>query len=77
MLLRLKHQGFDMSGVTWTHAGQTVLAAFLASTVEFVEALTVILAIGSVRGWRDTLAGAGAALAVLLVIIAVLGSALT
>ena len=66
-----------MSSVTWTHAGPTVLAAFLASTVEFVEALTVILAVGSVRGWRDTLAGAGAALAVLLVIISVLGSALT
>ena len=66
-----------MSGVTWAHVGPTVLAAFLASMVEFVEALTVILAIGSVRGWRDTLAGAGAALGLLLVIVAVLGSALT
>ncbi len=66
-----------MSSVIWTHAGPTVLAAFLASAVEFVEALTVILAVGSVRGWRDTLAGAGAAVGVLLVIVAVLGSALT
>ena len=33
------------------HTGPSVLAAFLASLVEFVEALTVILAAGSVRGW--------------------------
>ncbi len=59
-----------------SHVGPTVLAAFLASTVEFVEALTVILAVGSVRGWRDTLAGAAAAVCVLLVIVAVLGSTL-
>lgn len=61
----------------WGHAGPSVLAAFLASLVEFVEALTVILAVGSVRGWRSALAGAGVALAVLLGIIVVLGSALT
>ncbi len=59
------------------HAGPSVLAAFLASLVEFVEALTVILAVGSVRGWRDAIGGAAAALAVLLIIIVVLGSALT
>ena len=61
----------------WTHAGPSIAAAFGASLVEFVEALTVILAIGSVRGWRDALAGSAAAFAVLLLIIAVLGSALT
>ena len=66
-----------MSGMTWAHAGPTVLAAFLASMVEFVEALTVILAVGSVRGWRDTLAGAVVALGVLLAVVAALGSALT
>ncbi len=59
-----------------SHVGPTVLAAFLASTVEFVEALTIILAVGSTRGWRDTLAGAVAAVCVLLVIVAVLGSTL-
>lgn len=63
--------------IGWTHAGPTVLAAFLASLVEFVEALTVILAVGSVRGWRGALSGAAVALAVLLAIIAVLGTALT
>src|SRR5882757_7286799 len=61
----------------WTHAGPTILAAFLASLVEFVEALTVVLAVGSVRGWRGALSGTGVALLVLLVLIAVLGTALT
>ncbi len=66
-----------MITATWIHVAPTVLAAFLASSVEFVEALTVILAVGSVRGWRDALAGTGAALALLLFIVVVLGSALT
>lgn len=63
--------------ITWTHVGPTVIAAFLASLVEFVEALTVVLAVGVVRGWRGALMGSGAALLVLLCIIAALGPALT
>ncbi len=66
-----------MTETSLAHLGPAVLAAFLASTVEFVEALTVILAVGSIRGWRDTLAGAAAAVGVLLAIVAVLGSTLT
>ncbi|MCB8876060.1 COG4280 domain-containing protein [Acidisoma silvae] len=66
-----------MTHLAWTHIGPSILAAFLASTVEFVEALTVILAVGSVRGWRDALAGTAAALLVLLLLVCVLGSALT
>lgn len=61
----------------WVHAGPSMLAAFLASLVEFVEALTVVLAVGTVRGWRGALSGAGAALMVLLALIAALGPALT
>jgi len=53
-----------------------VLAAFLASAVEAVEALTVVLATGITRGWRSTLIGAGAALLVLAALIAVFGPAL-
>ncbi len=60
----------------WAHLLPTLLASFLASMVEFVEALTVILAVGTVRGWRAALSGSGAALAVLLVLVAVLGPAL-
>lgn len=61
----------------WTHAWPAVLAAFLASLVEFVEALTVVLAVGAVRGWRGALVGAGSALVTLLAIAAILGPALT
>jgi uncharacterized membrane protein len=45
--------------------------------VEFVEALTIVLAAGVSRGWRSALAGMGAATLVLAVIVAVLGPALT
>lgn len=52
------------------------LAAFLACLVEMVEALTIVLAVGVVRGWRSPLLGVGAAAAVLALIVAVLGPAL-
>ncbi len=32
--------------------GAAIAAAFLASTVEVVEAFTIILAVGTVQGWR-------------------------
>ena len=67
--------GFGAGG--WTRFGTTVIASFLASLVECVEALTVVLAVGSVRGWRSALAGAGAALAVLAAVVVVLGPQLT
>jgi uncharacterized membrane protein len=52
-------------------------SAFLASAVEFVEALTIVLAAGVSRGWRSALAGLGAATVTLAVIVAALGPALT
>jgi uncharacterized membrane protein len=54
-----------------------VLSAFLASAVETVEALTIVLAMGLTRGWRSTLIGAAAAGIVLAAIVAALGPALT
>ena len=54
-----------------------VASAFLASAVEFVEALTIVLAAGITRGWRSSLAGLGAATVALAAIVAVLGPALT
>ena len=63
--------------IAWSHMLPPAAAAFLASLVEFVEALTVVLAVGSVRGWRAALTGSGAGVATLLAIIAVLGPALT
>jgi len=63
--------------IDWAHAWPSFAAAFLASIVEFVEALTVVLAVGSVRGWRGALSGAGAALFLLLLVVTVLGPVLT
>ena len=59
-----------------THDLLLFLATFLASGVEAVEALTIVLAVGVVRGWRSPLIGVGAAALVLAVIVAVLGPAL-
>ena len=58
------------------HAAAPVATAFVASAVEAVEAATIVLAAGVVRGWRSSLSGAAAALAVLAVIVAVFGSAI-
>ncbi|MDP9240922.1 MAG: hypothetical protein M3O55_09840 [Actinomycetota bacterium] len=54
-----------------------VLAVFLACTVEAVEALTIVLAVGVSRGWRSALQGVAAGVAALAVIVAALGPALT
>jgi len=54
-----------------------VMSAFLASAVEFVEALTIVLAAGITRDWRSSLVGLGAATVALAVIVAALGPALT
>lgn len=53
------------------------LSVFLASIVEGVEALTIVLAIGTTRGWRSTWYGVGAATVVLAIFVAILGPALT
>ena len=53
------------------------LSAFLASAVEMVEALTIVLAVGVTRGWRSTLTGAGAAAVALGIVVAVLGPAVS
>ena len=62
---------------SWAHAGTAILASFLASLVECVEALTVVLAVGTVRGWRSALAGAGLAVLVLALLVAAIGPALS
>jgi uncharacterized membrane protein len=53
-----------------------VAGTFLASAVEMVEALTIVLGVGVVRGWRSTLIGVGAATIVLAGLVAALGPAL-
>ena len=53
-----------------------VVASFLASAVEMVEALTIVLAVGVTRGWRSANIGVLAALAALAVAVAILGKAI-
>jgi uncharacterized membrane protein len=60
-----------------TSAAVLVIATFLASGVEAVEALTVVLAVGITRGWRSPLIGAGAATLALAAVIIVFGPALS
>ena len=63
--------------MTWLQAAPTITAAFLASFVEFVEAATIVLAVGTVRGWRSALGGAAIAVLVLFAMVLALGPALT
>ncbi len=51
-------------------------ATFIAAFVEFVEALTIVLAMGLTRGWRSALAGTAAAVVALTGFTAVVGYAL-
>jgi uncharacterized membrane protein len=53
------------------------IAVFLACTVEAVEATTIVLAAGTARDWRSAAAGMAVALAVLAIIVAVLGPAVS
>lgn len=61
--------------MTWSSAGLAA-STLLASAVEFVEAFTIVLAMGLTRGWRSTLAGTASALVVLAGVAAVSGYAL-
>ncbi len=62
--------------INWIHIGPSVTAAFLGSLVEFVEALTIVLAVGTVRGWRSALLGTAGGLTVLTALVVLLGPAL-
>jgi uncharacterized membrane protein len=57
----------------WLHSGTGLVTAFLAALVEFVEALTIVLAVGTVRGWRPALLGAAGGTIVLAGLVAALG----
>ena len=61
---------------SYAQAAPAILSAFLASLVECIEALTIVLAVGAVRGWRASLSGAAGAFVLLLVLVAVAGPAL-
>jgi uncharacterized membrane protein len=59
--------------LSWSVATPAIGSAFLASLVEVVEAFTIVLAVGTLRGWRPAAIGTVAALAVLGMLIASLG----
>ncbi|HVC51571.1 MAG TPA: hypothetical protein VND87_06090 [Stellaceae bacterium] len=65
-----------MNFATWSVSAPAVGSAFLASLVEFVEAFTIVLAVGTLRGWRPAMIGAGAGLGVLAGLIAGFGPVL-
>lgn len=62
--------------MSWTHSAPAILASFLASLVEFVEALTIVLAVGVTRGWRAALAGTFTGAIVLAALVLAFGPAL-
>ncbi len=62
---------FDAFGL-----GSSFATAFFASAVEFVEALTIVLATGGARGWRAVLAGVATAVALLVLVVAAVGTSL-
>ena len=62
-----------METFSWGVAAPAVTAAFVAALVEVVEAFTIVLAVGSLRGWRPAVLGTVAAVGVLALLIAVLG----
>jgi uncharacterized membrane protein len=57
----------------WTTAAPAVTTAFVSSLVEAVEALTIVLAVASVRGWRPAGIGALAGFALLVLMVLALG----
>jgi uncharacterized membrane protein len=53
------------------------IAVFLACAVEAVEATTIVLAAGTARDWKSATIGMGGALAVLAIVVAALGPAVS
>jgi len=60
-----------------TGAGIVFLTTFLASTVEAIEMVTIVVGVGATRGWRSTLLGAASGFAILAVVVVGLGAALS
>jgi uncharacterized membrane protein len=59
--------------LSWAVAAPAILAAFLASLVEAMEALTIVLAAASIGGWRSAGLGALAGIGALVLLVLLLG----
>jgi uncharacterized membrane protein len=57
--------------------GALFIAVFLACVVEAVEATTIVLAAGAARDWHSAVSGMAGALAVLAIVVAALGPAVS
>src|SRR5439155_22273952 len=53
-----------------------LISAFLAASIEVIEMVAIVVAVGVTRQWRGALAGTLAGLLVLAILIAALGTAL-
>jgi uncharacterized membrane protein len=54
-----------------------LITTFLASAVEAIEMVTIVVGVGATRGWRSTIVGAASGFGVLAVIVVILGAALS
>ena len=61
----------------WSVWAPAVAASFFAAVVEVVEAFTIILAVGTMRGWRPASIGTAAALGTLTILVVVFGPLLS
>jgi uncharacterized membrane protein len=59
------------------NSGLVALATFLAASIEWVDALTIVLAVGMFKSWRTSLLATVAALAALAVLVVLFGVAVT
>jgi uncharacterized membrane protein len=57
-----------------TMIAPSIVPSFCASVVEFVEALTIVLAIGVTINWKSSLLGASAAILTLVALVAIFGT---
>src|ERR1700737_2475959 len=54
-----------------------LITTFLASGVEAIEMVTIVVGVGATRGWRSTIVGAVSGFGVLAVVVVALGAALS
>lgn len=53
--------------------GYVLFASFMGTAVEFIEALTIVLAVGIVKGWKSSLSGMAVAVVLLAVLVTIFG----